>query len=118
MIFLTIWLSIGFGVWLGLIVYRLKAGDSLKGIPFKSFLYGFVGGLVFWPVSILFIEPQAPERVYLNDRDSIIKDVLEVVRNHKPMERYCLDEQESRYYQGKEDAYENITDDIIDMLSK
>lgn len=63
MIYLIIYLSIGFGVWVGLVAYRFhqhgfdyKTVKSELTIHIGSVILGFVGSLVAWPILIWFIE--------------------------------------------------------------
>lgn len=56
---LIIYISIGFGVWLGLAAIRLKA-KGFKYLTYEdlsSLLRGFFGALFAWPILIFYIEP-------------------------------------------------------------
>lgn len=55
---ISIYLAIGFGVWLGLFASRLKK-HKFKYIMYHvtptSFVKGFIGAVIFWPICIFLI---------------------------------------------------------------
>lgn len=55
MVYLIIYLSIGFGVWLGLCALRLKLEGFVRQ-PLLSYVLGFLGGLMLWPILLFMLE--------------------------------------------------------------
>lgn len=60
MLYFIIYLSVGFGIWLGLVAIRFKQDlrdGAFSREPIYSYIFGFLGGLLLWPILLFFVEP-------------------------------------------------------------